>query len=123
MAWLPSSRDPAGVGLWLCAVVLLCLGLWLLGGGIWLALLGGARYYVLAGVGMAVSALLVLAGRESGVWLYQGVLFCTLIWALTEVGNDLLALWPRLWMPALLGILLLLLLPALRRQRALKDVR
>ena len=122
MAWLP-SRDPAGFSLWLCAVALLCLGLWLLGGGIWLALLGGARYYVLAGVGMTASALLVLSGRESGVWLYQGVLFCTLIWALTEVGADLLALWPRLWMPVLLGTLLLLLLPTLRRRRARKDAR
>lgn len=108
MAWLP-SRHPLHASLWLCAVLILCLGLWLVAGGLWLALLGGARFYLLAGAGMVTAAVLVLAGRDSGIWVYLAVLFCLLVWALTEVGPDVPALWPRLWLPVLLGLMLLLL--------------
>lgn len=88
----------------LCALLILCLGLWLLVGGLWLAVLGGAWFYLLAGLAMVVAAALVFAGRRSGVALYMATLACTVIWAVTEVGADAPALWSRLWLPAMLGL-------------------
>src|SRR5690348_12229666 len=67
------------------------VGLALLVGGGWLAALGGSLYYVLAGVGLVITAALLIARRRSALWAYAGVLIGTLGWSVLEIGFDW---WP-----------------------------
>ena len=94
-------------------VVLALIGAVLAVGGAWLAVLGGSIYYLLAGLGLIASGILLFRGRATGAWLYLGVFALTLLWALWEVGLDGWALVPRVIGPAVLAILVLLALPLL----------
>jgi quinoprotein glucose dehydrogenase len=100
--------------------VLVLLGLILVLGGVRLLMLGGSSYYLLAGLGMAVSGALLIVGRSEGLWLYALVLFGTTVWALAEVQLDWWQLLPRLDVWFVLG--LWLGLPFVnRRLRVLQD--
>ena len=100
------------LGLKLFAGFLLVLGVWLAGGGAWLARLGGSWYYLLAGVATIASAVLLWRARRLGLWVYLATFAATVVWALTEVGLDLWQLVPRLGLP--LAIVLYLLMPWVR---------
>ncbi len=92
----------------LLGVLLLIMGLALLAGGIKLSLLGGSLYYLLAGIGIALTGLLLLATRRAALGLYALVLFASTVWALWEVGLDWWQLVPRLALLFALGIVMLL---------------
>ena len=94
-------------------VLLLLMGLAMLAGGIRLVTLGGSWYYLLAGVGIALSGALAIAKRRATLWLYALTLFASNLWALWEVGLDWWQLVPRLSLWFVFGILLLL--PWVRR--------
>ena len=100
------SGDPTA-RLILCVIVAI-VGLWLLGFGAWLAVLGGSIYYVLAGIALLGSAWLLFRGRSAGLFVYAAVLIVTMAWALWEVGFDFWQLAPRGDLLVPLGILLLL---------------
>lgn len=72
----------------LIGVLLLLMGLALLAGGIKLSQLGGSLYYLIAGIGFAVSGALLLAQRRIGLGVYAVVLLGSTVWALLEVGLD-----------------------------------
>jgi quinoprotein glucose dehydrogenase len=78
--------------------------------GIYLVMLGGSPYYVIAGILILFSAVLVLRRRDSGIMLYLLVFFATIAWSLYEVGLDGWALMPRLLYLAV-GAIWLLLMP------------
>ncbi len=80
----------------LLGLLILLSGLALLAGGIKLASLGGSLYYLLAGIGLALSGLLLLLGKRAALGLYALVLFASTVWALWEVGLDWWQLVPRL---------------------------
>ena len=61
------SGDPTA-RLILCVIVAI-VGLWLLGFGAWLAVLGGSIYYVLAGIALLGSAWLLFRGRSAGLFV------------------------------------------------------
>jgi quinoprotein glucose dehydrogenase len=61
-------------------------GLFLSGGGIYLAILGGSWYYLLAGLGVIVTGAGLFASRRWALHLYALVLAATVAWALAEVG-------------------------------------
>ena len=88
------------------------VGALLTGGGIWLLVLGGSLYYVLAGIGYLVAAVLLWRRRAAGAWLVLALLGPTIGWAFWEVGLDYWALFPRIFLPAglaslaLVGVLL-----------------
>ena len=103
------SRPPR-----LYAALLAMIGLMLAGGGVWLAWLGGSPYYLLAGLMVSGSAILLWRGRREGIWLYAAMLVGTLGWAVWESGFDGWALSARLIAPFVLGIWLLT--PWLRRR-------
>jgi quinoprotein glucose dehydrogenase len=84
-------------------IVLLVLGLFFVIGGIYLLILGGTPYYLLAGIGLALTGLGLLFARGWSLWLYFIVLLGTLIWAVLGVGFERFALAPRLWLPILVG--------------------
>jgi len=89
-------------------IVMLLMGLALLAGGIKLATLGGSLYYLIAGIGVGFTGVLLLQGRRSAIGLYAAVLFASTIWSLYEVGLDWWQLVPRLALWFALGVVLLL---------------
>src|SRR3546814_10214109 len=54
-----------------------------------------------------------MRGRISGGWIYVAVVFCTLVWALWEVGGNGWALVPRVVAPIVLLILVIFAMAAL----------
>ena len=90
------------------AALLLLIGIVLVGGGAYLLSLGGSPYYVLCGLALAASGLLLWRRRAEGAALYAAVLLATLAWALWEAGYDGWALMPRIVAPAVLGLVLLI---------------
>jgi glucose dehydrogenase len=51
----------------------------------------GSLFYVVAGLGILITGVLLMAGRRAALWVYAAVLIGTLIWAVSEVGLDW---WP-----------------------------
>ena len=90
------------------ATLLLIIGAALAFGGGKLIAVGGSWYYLVAGVTVIASAVLLWRGRRTGAWLYGLMLLGTLAWALWEVGLDGWALASRLIGPAVLGLWLLM---------------
>lgn len=110
-----------GAGIWAARVLgclLTLIGIVLAGGGLWLVILGGSFYYLLAGVALLVAGVLVFRGQAAGFWLYAATLVATVIWALWESGLNGWALVPRLVGPIVLFLLLLAITPVLFRARA-----
>jgi quinoprotein glucose dehydrogenase len=83
-------------------------GLFLFVAGAYLAVLGGSWYYLLAGAGVILTGAGLFMRRRWALHLYAVVLAGTVIWALAEVGLRGWELEPRLLVPTLLGIYLLL---------------
>ncbi len=94
-------------------IVIAVIGAVLTGGGVWLAALGGSLYYLLAGVGMLVSGILLARGRPIGGWIYVAIFAVTVIWALAEVGANNWSLVPRIVAPLVLLVAVLLVLATL----------
>jgi quinoprotein glucose dehydrogenase len=95
------------------AIVFVLVGLALAIGGVWLVALGGSFYYLIAGLAVAATGVLLWRRQTAALWLYGLVLLATVAWALGEVGLNGWGLEPRLVAPTILG--LWLLLPWVRR--------
>ena len=89
-------------------VCLLFIGIVLAGGGGYLLGLGGSPYYMLSGIAVTASGVLLLMRRAEGASLYGLVLLATIAWALWEVGFNGWLLLPRICAPVVLGAVLLL---------------
>ena len=87
----PAESSSPSALLVVIAVVLGLAGLALLVAGAWLIALGGSWYYLVAGLGLIASALLLRRGGGIGLLFYAAVVLLTLVWALWEVGFDW---WP-----------------------------
>lgn len=83
-----------GALLTVTGAVLVLFGLYLLGGGIWLAVLHGSPYYIVAGIFLLATALLLWRLRREAFWCYAVLLLGTMIWAVLEVGFDFWSLAP-----------------------------
>tara|TARA_R100001143_G_scaffold48665_2_gene43534 strand:- start:138 stop:608 length:471 start_codon:yes stop_codon:yes gene_type:complete len=119
---LRSSRQPrrgthpaARWALYIFAALLVLIGVLMSAGGVWLIILGGSWYYLLAGVALIVSGVLMGLQRLSGLILYWFTFVATVIWALWEVGPEPWALMPRVLAPAVLALISLAFLPVLHR--------
>ena len=112
MASLGSPRR--GAGGWAAialGVILALIGLILALGGAWLAVLGGSLYYLLAGLGLVASGVMLVRRQALGAWIYVGVFVLTVLWALWEVGLNGWALVPRIIAPTVLLVLVLAVWP------------
>lgn len=98
----------------LLGVLLAVIGLVLTVGGVQLAMLGGSWYYLIAGLALIVSGLLLVWRDVRGAWLYGAVFVATVIWALWEKGLNGWAMIPRLVGPLVLMFLVLATLPRAR---------
>src|SRR4051794_38563096 len=76
-----SSRFWSFIGLVALGVLAMLMGAFLAVGGAWLAALGGSWYFVLAGVALLVSGLLIAKRRTSGAWLFALTLVASAVWA------------------------------------------
>ncbi|MDG3577864.1 glucose/quinate/shikimate family membrane-bound PQQ-dependent dehydrogenase [Rhizobium sp. YJ-22] len=89
------------------AALLALIGLVLLAGGGWLLSLGGSAYYLLAGLGFLITAILLFQKNAHALSVYAVVIVASLAWALWEVGLDWWQLGPRGGVIILIGIWLL----------------
>ena len=110
-----ASRWP----IWVAALGVLVFGLLYVAGGGYLATLGGSLYFLLAGLGMVASSVLLFKRRLAGAWLFAGVMLASVIWALADAG---LVFWPlvsRLFALAVLSLVVALAYPSLRKANGL----
>src|SRR5690606_35577918 len=84
-------------------------------GGIWLAWLGGSWYYIVAGLGLLLTAVFLIRRSMLSVWIYLLTLAGSVALAFWEVGSDWWAQVPRLVAPTVVLIFVLALIPTLRR--------
>jgi len=111
-----------GFGYWLTillALVLLVIGLILAFGGAYLVALGGTPYYVVAGLLLVITAVLMFRGEQLAIGVYVATFALTLIWALWESGFNGWAQVPRLLGPLIMLVLVVLTNPVLRAIRPL----
>ncbi|CAG9932904.1 PQQ-binding-like beta-propeller repeat protein [Candidatus Nitrotoga arctica] len=112
------NRPSPGPRTWpirIAALILLVFGSALAGGGVILAASGGSLYYLISGVALIASSVLLWRGDARGVWMYGAMLVWTVAWSIWEVGYSGWQLVPRLIAPFVLAALLLL--PSVRRLR------
>ncbi|HWG29688.1 MAG TPA: hypothetical protein VN676_03990 [Steroidobacteraceae bacterium] len=98
------------------SLIVLALALALAVGGAELAWLGGSLYYIITGIVLGVSAVLLWRARKLGMWVYLLVLAYTFLWSLWETGLDGWALASRMGLLVLLA--LYFLFPGVRRRLA-----
>ncbi|PXA98633.1 membrane-bound PQQ-dependent dehydrogenase, glucose/quinate/shikimate family [Nostoc sp. 3335mG] len=113
MASLPPGAPRRPVSPLIVGIVVALIGIVLTGGGAWLAALGGSLYYLITGLAMIASGVLLARRRLLGGWIYLLVFAATVIWAFVEVGIDGWALVPRVIAPLVLLIAVLLVMPTL----------
>ncbi len=95
------------------AILLALIGVVLAVGGVWLAMLGGSWFYLLAGALLLVSAFFVWRGSALGAWIYCSVVLLSWICGVSEVGLHGWPLVPWIVAPSVLLMLLLFALPSL----------
>jgi quinoprotein glucose dehydrogenase len=88
-------------------LVVLILALPLALGGAWLAALGGQWAYLLLGIALAASAVLLMQRRRGALGVFALALACATAWSLWEAGTDVWALVPRVALLAVLALWLL----------------
>ena len=93
------------VGGFLGGAVVFLLGAALTVGGAQLVALHGSPYYLLAGLVLVVTGVLLVLLRPLAGWVYALTLIATLAWAVWEAGFLFWPLLPRLAGPAVIGLL------------------
>ncbi|MBO9689704.1 MAG: membrane-bound PQQ-dependent dehydrogenase, glucose/quinate/shikimate family [Mitsuaria chitosanitabida] len=111
---------------WLARVlggVLIVLGFVLLAAGGWLASVGGSWHYALSGLAWLVVGALMWGRLRGAVYGYAAYFVATLVWSLWEAGLDWWPLGARMGVPFVIGLVLLLLVPTMRRHLPVDDPR
>jgi quinoprotein glucose dehydrogenase len=108
---------PGAVLVRILSVIFVLIGAVLAIGGVKLLTLGGSFYYLLAGLGLIASGVLMFRLKLVGAYIYFGVFVLTVLWALWEVGLDGWGLVPRVIAPAVLLALVIASLPVLKPGR------
>ncbi|MFT4021612.1 MAG: membrane-bound PQQ-dependent dehydrogenase, glucose/quinate/shikimate family, partial [Acinetobacter sp.] len=93
------------------AVVLTLFAIPLFIGGLYLATLGGSWYYLLSGIVLIVSGLLLFKNKLVGAKLFGVFFIATLLWTLYETGSRFWGWVPRMAIFAVFAFFLTLLLP------------
>jgi len=112
-----SRADGQGIGFWLImvfAATLAVASLPLIGGGAYLIMLGGSWYYLPAGLAILATAYFLFRRSRLAIWIFLATFAATVAWALWESGFNGWAQVPRIFVPFVVLVLLLLCLPGLR---------
>ena len=115
MAAMPLPPRWASWPVLLLCLVMLAGGGYLLIGGVQLISLGGSWYFAVAGAGLLLSAWFLARSHVLGLHIFVVVFVGTVIWAIWEVGFQFWPLVSRLVAPAVLGVLIFLAAPLLKR--------
>ena len=102
------SKSGRRLTLWSLGGLLVLIGLVLVIGGVWLAVLGGSLYYLLASFACLVSGFWIARGDRKGLWLYTALFVATVIWSLFEAGTSFWLLLPRVAGPLVLQVYMLM---------------
>lgn len=111
---MATGSTPRGIGRilkWLLAGLMIIIGLAIGIPGIKLVSLGGSVYFLVMGVVMLISALLIIKNRTSGIVLYALAFIASAIWAVSDAGWDFWPLFSRLFTFGVLAFLAALLWP------------
>jgi glucose dehydrogenase len=95
----PENAPPRSFG-----ALLAFLGFAFSAGGVNLMLQGDNAYFLVVGLGILISGVLIAQGKMMGAWVYLGVFALIVMWSVVETGFDLGKLLPRVFMPALICI-------------------
>lgn len=109
----PRNRGRRSWSAVILGAIVALIGLVLAIGGAWLVGLGGSPYYLLTGVAMIVSGVLLVRQRLLGGWIYIVVFIASAVWAFWEVGANGWALVPRVIAPLVLLLAVLAVMPLL----------
>lgn len=101
------------------AILLIVAALPLAIGGLQLITLGGSWYYLLTGLGLIGTAVLVAMRDVRSVALFAAIFLCTIVWSLWEAGGDFWPLVPRLAPFLVMGVIMALIYAALSPSRRL----
>jgi quinate dehydrogenase (quinone) len=96
-------------------ILIALIGLGLAGGGGYLVVLGGSWYFLLMGLAMLISGLMIAWRKPQGAWLYGVALILTAIWAIFDSGFDYWPLVSRVLTFAVIGLVVALIYPTLVR--------
>ena len=96
-------------------LIIALLGLALAAGGIRLVSLGGSWYFLVGGLAMALSGLLITLRKPVGAWLFAAFLIGTALWAVSDTGLVFWPLFSRLFMFSAIGVVVALVYPLLAR--------
>ncbi|WP_211275892.1 hypothetical protein [Thalassospira mesophila] len=113
------SAHKGGIGYWAVialAVVILCVGMPIFAGGVWLVMLGGSVFYAAAGAGLFLAGFFMIRMSMAGFWFYLLTFIGTAAWTFDDVGAHGEALFQRLVVPMVILLLVLLAVPCLRRR-------
>ncbi len=111
---MATGSTPRGIGQilkWLLVGLMIIIGLAIGIPGIKLVSLGGSAYFLVMGVVMLISALLIIKNRTSGIVLYALAFIASAIWAVSDAGWDFWPLFSRLFTFGVLALLAALLWP------------
>ena len=98
-------------------IVTALAGLYFIAGGAWLAWLGGSGYFVIGGLLLLASGVLIFRRRLGGAILFGITLIFTIVWALWDVGLQFWPLFSRLFALAAGSVLIAFTVPLLTRDR------
>ena len=99
MSNLQSPPLTFGVLLTILGALLASDGIFFLSHGVPLV---GSAYFIVAGLGVVFSGILIARGKLVGAWLYAGVFLLMVIWSVVELGGNIQALLPRVALPGLI---------------------
>lgn len=108
------------IWLMLVGIVTTLAGLYFTGGGGWLAWLGGSWYFLIAGILLLCSGILLTRRRLAGALMYGITLIYSIIWSLWDVGLQFWPLFSRLFAPAAGAVLIAFTVPLLTSKRPIR---
>lgn len=120
-----TTDNPGKLGrLWvlLVGIVTTLAGIYFIGGGGWLAWLGGSWYFIIAGVLLLLSGVLTVRRRLAGAVMFGAVLIFTTVWSLWDVGLQFWPLFSRLFAPAAGAVLIAFTVPLLTSERKTRRI-
>ncbi|MCK9509870.1 MAG: membrane-bound PQQ-dependent dehydrogenase, glucose/quinate/shikimate family [Pigmentiphaga sp.] len=103
---------------WIVAFLVLFFGVFMVVGGAVLIARGGSWYFLVAGVPLVLSAVLLFRLSRAGAWLYAATMAYTVVWALWDAGLEFWPLVSRLFAFGVLSVLVCLVYPLLLRPTA-----
>ena len=98
---------------WLLIALMMIIGLAIGALGAKLATVGGTWFFALMGLVMVVSAILIARQRRGGIVLYSLAFIVAIIWSIQDAGWEYWPLFSRLFMFAVIGVVVALVYPLL----------